>query len=292
MDIVGKIKQFFLDDTKKALLDIDSSVDVDSTKIAGKGQIGKFIAKSSKVAIDNSTHNHFHINLPDNINPEMEEFSKIQEEIKKQFANGNVQFLAEQSDGIIIGYKDFERNSSYIETINFFRGKVSSADFQFLRTGLYVRYLVDNNRKDEALRIKDNAIRNNQRARNIINLASDGYFEEYIKPIYDSNDEEVFKIEYEEVVNYLPEIVFVNNSMDVKKIMKEVEGKLMRSEQYHLQVKCITVNGLNQSVDIIRKSEPEIRKKYPDCKINLQTDGSSGTSLRGKMRIELPVLSK
>lgn len=120
-------------------------------------------------------------------------------------------------------------------------------------------------------------------------MASAGYFEEYIQPIFENNDKVTFDNEYEEVVNYLPEIIFVNNSMTVDKIMSELDKKLALSAQYHLQVQCIMINGLNQCVQRIRESEAIIREKYPTYKINLQTDGSSKTLLRGKMRIELPI---
>ena len=289
MSIIDKITSFFSSKEDRAILDLDSSVDVDSTKTAGNGQVGKLVNKKGNVNIDNSTHNYFRINLPQGIKPGTKDFDDIKDELRKQFNELNVQFLTEQSDKIVIGFKDFEQSSPYSKIADFFTDKISTTDLQFLRTGLYVRYLSDNGHRDEAIKIKDESIRNNPRARNIINLASAGYFEEYIQPIFENNDKVTFDNEYEEVVNYLPEIIFVNNSMTVDKIMSELDKKLALSAQYHLQVQCIMINGLNQCVQRIRESEAIIREKYPTYKINLQTDGSSKTLLRGKMRIELPI---
>jgi hypothetical protein len=287
MSILQKILSFFSAKEDKALLDIDG-IDINSTKTTGKGQFGKVKNKNSSTTIDNSTNNYCIINLPPNITPNSPDFSTIKSEIRKQFTSKNLQFLAKQSDEIIVSYKNFEQNSQYKQTIDFFRQKISITDLQFLRTGLYIRYLLANNLKEKALKTKDGAIRNNPRARNIINLASAGYFEDYIQPIYENNDEKTFQDEYEEVVNYLPEIIFVNNSMTVEKIITEIEEKLSRSQQYHIEVKCIMINGLNQSVAIIKDAEPKIRSKYPKLKITLQVDGSNEL-LRGKMRIDLPL---
>jgi len=286
MSILDIFRKFLKDDETKALIDLDSNVDIDSKKTAGKGQVGKILNKGDgDVVINNNNYNV--IQLPSDIKPNSEEFKEITKIVKAEFEQGGLQLIEKQYDDIIIGYKDFEKNSSYVEIANFFKGKICESDFQNLRTGLYIRYLSDNNRKDEALRIKDNSIRNNQRTRNIINLASAGYFEDYIQPIYENNDIEIFKNEYEEVVCYMPEIIFVNNKMTVGNIMSEIEEKLAHSEQYHLQVKCIMINGLNQCVDIIKESEEVIRKKYPKYNVYLEIGGSTSTLLSAKMKIKL-----
>ena len=88
----------------------------------------------------------------------------------------------------------------------------------------------------------------------------------------------------------MPEIVFVNNNMTVNDVVREVDKRICRSMRYHLDVRAVTVNGLNQSVKTIQEAEPILRDKYKECNIALTTEGSVSSLLKGKLRIELPLM--
>ena len=100
----------------------------------------------------------------------------------------------------------------------------------------------------------------------------------HIKSIYES-DPSSFNAEYEEIVKHMPEIVFVNNNMTVNDVVREVDERTCRSMRYHLDVRAVTVNGLNQSAKTIQEAEPILCKKR---NITLTTEGSVSSLLKGK----------
>lgn len=55
--------------------------------------------------------------------------------------------------------------------------------------------------------------------------------------------------------------VFINNSITVNDVVREVDKRIYRSMRYYLDVRAVTVNGLDQSVKAIQEAEPILRKK-------------------------------
>lgn len=287
MGFIDRLKEFLAGSTPKALLEVKSDVSVESGHKAERDQI-KSIKKNGSVNITNITYN---FTLPPNFQDDTSQFIPLQKEMLKQFQSGDIQFVSKESDADITGYRDFEASTNAGELIAFFKEKIPEIDLQLLRVGLYVKFLSEKGSKEEALRVKDGAIRGRQRARNIINLASAGYFESYIRPIFENNIGGANpKEEYEEAVTYMPETVFVHNNMKAPEVLSEIEKRMEQREKYHMQVKCIMVNGLNSCVKIIYEVEATMRKEHPECNISVQTNGSVTTLLRCKMRIELPEL--
>lgn len=272
MSILDTFKRFMKGGDSKALMDIQANTEINSTQTntSGTGQTGKIKAKN--VSIDNSTHNYYTITIP----PNAELPDELKSFIKKEFDEGKIQFITQSSDNDLEDYNQFEKNSSdELDTINFFKDKLSLKDLQCLRTGLYIKQLQTKN-KQKAIRIKDRAtLQGGQRTRNIINMASAGYFESYIRPIFENRSHEEALQEYEEIANYLPENIFVNKGMSKQKILTAVENKISEKEKYHLQVKKITINGLGTCADTIKKTKKNLEEKFPDYEILLDTKESN-----------------
>ena len=280
MLVFDKIKEFLGRAKADALL--TSNVETSSN---ARDRIKNVTNKGDgTINIQNTTNNYYTINIDPQSLPE--DWGESKELLRKRFNDGEIRFVAGQADTEIGDYKRFS-NSAKNDVAQFFKGKISGTDMSYLRVGLYVDYLATVD-PQKAKTVRENSIRD-ARSRNIINLASAGYFETYIKPIYES-DPSSFNVEYEEIVKYMPETVFVNNNMTVNDVVREVDKRICRSMRYHLDVRSVTVNGLNQSVKTIKEAEPILRDKYKECNIALTTDGSVSSLLKGKLRIELPLM--
>ena len=123
------------------------------------------------------------------------------------------------------------------------------------------------------------------RARNIINLASAGFIEGYVVPVCQADSNNAQKI-YNDIVEDLPGIVFVNSSMDVPRTMEIIEEKINDRERYHWEINSISVNGLNSCVKTILRVRDEMKKKHPDLKMVYNSSEEDGFE-RGELRILL-----
>lgn len=282
MTILDAFKRFLKGSDPKALMDIEANTDINSAKTntSGTGQTGK-IKNKGTVQIDNSTNYNFTINIPSDgdISEETKKF------LREEFSKNNIQFLFQPSDHEIEDYNKFEKRSPQTDIIEFFKDKISPEDLQCLRTGLYVGELTKTN-KNRAVQIKDRASLRGKRTHNIINIASAGYFELYIKPLFENKPIEEARQDYEEIVTFLPEFIFVHNNMSEQDIISELKKKITQKEKYHLQVKQIIISGLGSSVKTITSAHPKIIKKYPNYSVSLTTSDNN-TLKQAKLIINL-----
>ena len=268
----------------KALLDVETNVDTTNSKTqtSGTGQTGKIRNKNGPIIIDNSTHTYNNvINIP--LESLIDEESK--KLIKNQFNQGNLQFVYQPSDSELIDFNKFEKESDQLNLAEYFYGKISNEDLQYLRTGLYIRMLSTKNKR-RATMIKERAVAGNRRARNIINMASAGYFENYIKPIFENSSLEEATEEYENIVTFLPEFIFVNKTMGVDDIINGVQAKLDQKNKYHLRVQQIVINGLESCSDTIAMAEPKLAKQFPEYDLFIEKK-KSGKLRQARLTISL-----
>ena len=283
MSFIDTIRRFLSGDDEKALMDINANINSTSSKTqtSGTGQTGKIKNKSGSITVDNSTNTYNIINLP----PGQPIDEDVKSLLREQFAKGELQFVYQPSDIELVGYNEFEKQSNQIDLIKYFADKISSEDLQYLRTGLYIRQLSTTDKK-RAVAIKERAAIGNKRARNIINMASAGYFENYIKPIFENSPKDEANKEYENIVKYLPEFIFVNNAMSIQDIVDEVQSRLEQKEKYHLHVQQIIISGLESCADTISKAEPELTKRYPEYDLSMEKR-KSGQLQQAKLTIIL-----
>ena len=282
MTILDAFKRFLKGSDSKALMDIEANTDINSAKTntSGTGQTGK-IKNKGTVQIDNSTNYNFTINIP----PDGDISEETKKFLREEFSKNNIQFLFQPSDHEIEDYNKFEKRSPQTNIIEFFKDKISPEDLQCLRTGLYVGELTKTN-KNRAVQIKDRASLRGKRTHNIINIASAGYFELYIKPLFENKPIEEARQDYEEIVTFLPEFIFVHNNMSEQDIISELKKKITQKEKYHLQVKQIIISGLGSSVKTITSTHPKIIKKYPNYSVSLTTSDNN-TLKQAKLIINL-----
>lgn len=266
---------------------VDTDVSTSSVKESGTGQLEKLKNKNGTVRIDNSRNTTVSINiLFDGKNDE--EKRQIAREIFEEFNNRGARIVSAKSVDEIAGYNDYAQKSGDEDLVEFFRNKISSFDLQILKTGFYIRHLTNCREFEKAKQIRANAVRANSRAQNIINLVTEGYFESYIKPIFEESDDTAALEHYDEVVTYLPEMVFVHNEMTVFDIVEKVESKIAQRARYHaVEVKRIMVNGIGlQCVQNIMEAQVELSRRHPEYNYSFN-DPHMGTMRRGRLEIIL-----
>lgn len=260
--------------------EVSSDIKVDKAGAQDSGRVGKIVAKKG------ATVNLNIVSITGRTIPkEGKQLEEFKESLLEAFRRGDVQFVEEQASKDIAGYNDTIKKSESTEVIDYLEGKVPPEDLLYMRTGLYVKKLNDDGNGQDAKRIRDNACRNSQRARNIINLVSAGFLDEYILPIYQANYDDAVE-RYNEIVEQMPTLVFVSQGMTVDKAMAIIEDKIRNKEQYHWEVKLISVNGLNRCIKIIYKIKDEIQAKYPEFELEMIQKDVHGIS-RGELRILL-----
>ena len=276
--------------TERSGVDVDAKVDTDvttsSARESGTGQLEKLINKGGTVHVDNSCST-ININFLFD-GKDDEEKKQIARDIFAEFSNRNSKLVCEKSASEVAEYNAYAQGSDDSVLVEFFSNKISSFDLQVLKTGLYIRYLTNCREFEKAKQIRDKAIRANSRAQNIINLVTEGYFESYIKPIFEESDDIAALEHYDEVVTYLPEMVFVHSEMTVPDIVEKVESKITQRARYHaVEVKRIMVNGIGlQCVQNIMEAQVELSRRHPEYNYSFN-DPHMGTMRRGRLEIIL-----
>ncbi len=273
---------------KNPSVDVDTTIDTNvatsSKRDSGTGQLEKLVNKGGTVNVDNSVVN---INILFDGKNDSEKQEQVRE-LLDMFREHGVMLVDKKSAGEVAEYNDYAKNSRDRSLIDFFRNRIPDLDLQVLKTGLYIRYLTEQQEFEKVKRIRANAVRANGRAQNIINLVSEGYFESYIKPIFEEADGWDVLEHYNEVVTYLPEMVFVNNEMSIMDIVDKVESKISQRERYHaVEVRRIMVNGIGiQCVQNIMGAQLELSKRYPGYNYTF-SDPHMGVMRRCRLEILL-----
>ena len=185
--------------------------------------------------------------------------------------------MAQQSENLAQDIKTNISNKDDIKTIEFFAGKIPSEDVYILQSAVYIKKVFDRGGDIEGLK---SGIRNRygNRGVNICNLYSAGYFETWIKPLYESfASSEDFKQEsfldaYELIVGEYPFAIFVHRAMSPKEIEQVADKKIKECLTYG--IKTLSVHGIgSDNVVTILQAVAEIKKKY-GFKTNLELKGS------------------
>jgi hypothetical protein len=97
-------------------------------------------------------------------------------------------------------FDKYEKNNPDKTMLKFFKDKIPKEDFEALRVSLFIRALYKDN--ENIFQVKKDVIKKfGERGKNITNLCSAGYFENFIKPLY----EEIGGVrrERKELIKYL-----------------------------------------------------------------------------------------
>lgn len=198
-----------------------------------------------------------------------ETLEQVKEALLPAFEQGDIILLQQDSKKLLKDYKEFEAHPDTKSLLEFFKGKISELDYRLLETGLYESFLLENDQIQKAQQIKGDIIeRYGVRGKNILNLASAGYFATHIKPLYealstqDSFDPASFNKEYEQIVDELPFAIFVHSGLHEEEILDELTKKAEKNIRYGVKEETIILNGFGTNADRIEKLIPELKKRY------------------------------
>lgn len=217
--------------------------------------------KSSKIVINKGPVTNINIAAlrpQDKIN--------LQEALRAGLQTTSPLLIEESSDQLLRAYQATERHNNQL--IDFFRGKIPSGDINILRSSLFLKSQLDTRGPTERLK-EDIVQKYGERGRNIANLCSAGYYEEYIKPLFEKNvllsDENSLKKFwdiYEIIVTQFPIAIFVSKNLTSQKLKTEILEKIKLNKKYGIGY--LNIHGIGgENVDKISEiiSEKEIRKE-------------------------------
>lgn len=192
---------------------------------------------------------------------------QLQDAILPAFNNGEIITLQDDSQLLLKSYKDFKEDPKTSDLLKFFSGKISQLDLRLLETGLYEAHLLETDQKEKAQKIKADVISQyDQRGKNILNLASGGYYQTHIRPLYEAleSQEHVgdFKKEYEQIVQELPFAIFVHSGISEEDALNMLYEKAAKNIQYGVREETIILNGFGSNAERIENLIPELNRKY------------------------------
>ncbi|MEK6926981.1 MAG: hypothetical protein AABX11_00970 [Nanoarchaeota archaeon] len=166
---------------------------------------------------------------------------KIKEIVKENISAGNT-FLERNTSKLLYRLNDFKNKKEYNSILEFFKNIISITDYEALETSLFLRHIFICGGEVSKFK-RDIRERFGERGKNIANLCTAGYFEEFLIPLYNSSKERFSEL-YELTVSKSPFAIFVHASMNESEIMAELTSKLEISKKYGL--KFIHIHGISE----------------------------------------------
>ena len=177
----------------------------------------------------------------------------------------NYTLLEDQSNALIEDFRIKDGSSDSRKTLEFLRDKIPAEDFPIWRAALYLAACVAEGEKVADLKA-DIITRYGTRGRNIANLCSAGYLEDWLIPAYkvfkensenESSAIDKFQILYRIIVEEVSFSVFVSYWMKSEEIKKLIQNKMETNLNYG--VKFVNIHGIGKrNVKIIRAIIEEI----------------------------------
>ena len=259
----------------QALLSGDKSLHLNFLNNSGKS------VKNSRKSTSAITNN---FNGPVNIinfnGPLDDSTRKTLQPLIDSFEKKQVLFLADEPKKLLSDVTRSEEDDLVRGLLNFFKPKLSVRDFLMMRTGLYLKYLRDNNRKDAATKLWKQALENNTpREKRIINLASADYFHTYFRPLYKhlskgENAQAKFEKQFENILDELTFAIFVPSNMTTDGIVEKVILLAVKNIRYGVQTEIISLHATGRGlVERVKEAVRILKPKFPVIKVNAVSKG-------------------
>lgn len=202
--------------------------------------------------------------------------TKLQKLLKRQLSTESP-LLDSEYKARAEDYKEKIGQSDNQVLLEFFADILPQEDLNILRAALYIRTIFKEYHGD-VTQLKIQLISQyGIRAANITNLCSAGYFESWIRPLYEEMSkkpgfkEEKFLEIYEEIVRYSPFAFFVNRAMSDSEVVQHIMNKIERMKRYG--IKTLNIHGIGHSnVAKVKKALEEIENKVKCTKSILEED--------------------
>jgi len=170
--------------------------------------------------------------------------------------------------------EDFKQKDGSQDTkkiLDYLRNKIPVPDIPIWRVSLYLKKCFEAGEKVGSLK-SDISARYGERGRNICNLCSSNYIEDWLMPTYDlleknSENKDValkkFKALYAKMVEELPFSVFVSSQDKEGEIRARIEIKMEANIKYG--IKFLNIHGIgHRNIKRIYDTIKHIKKRYPN----------------------------
>jgi len=214
------------------------------------------------VNVDKSDKRKVVLNLPNKKAIELtDKESKKLFKLLPQAVEDGYTLLEEKFDTKIQSYKKIISSNDNQKIIEYFKGKIPLLDLPILKASLYLKSLLDKGKKTWNIK-KEIILCYGKRGKNISNLCSAGYFETWIKPLYEKmaespNFEKKDFIQiYNEIVENSPFALFVSSGMKSSEIKKALLDKVKTISNYG--IRQLNIHGIGD------KNMTKIRETIKD----------------------------
>lgn len=224
---------------------IDSVLHVDISTIRLNSPNVKLKAKNSIVIINNPEKDPLSFDkngerVTINIHKLEKEQQKVLGEIIKEAFEEDKELFKENLLEYAEGLDDYKEADPDKEFLSYFKDKLTKEDFEILRISLFLRSR--HRLKENISKIKEDIVKKfGDRGKNIANLCSSGYFENFIKPLWEAIHESVedkeeankeFYTIFELIVKNGLLALFVHHSMTVDTLSSLIAKRIKESARY------------------------------------------------------------
>lgn len=196
-----------------------------------------------------------------------EEKQETLELLAQSFKKGAVLFVDDESKRLADSLEAAENRDAQGTLVEFFKDKLKPRDWQILRTGLYIDFLLGQGVPTREIR--ESVIKNHgTRGKNLLNLATAGHFESHIKPMYEELSRapdftiNVFYEEFERILREMPFAIFVNSMITAEQLTEMINERAEAAMAYSVDQRKIYVHAWGPNVKTVEACLSEIGKKY------------------------------
>lgn len=184
-----------------------------------------------------------------------EEQKKELKQITKEYIEEGNKLLKTETSQTLHSIEDYNREnkSKDKQILDFFKDVIPDEDLDALEASLFLRSEFRKGNETIVKKIKrDIRIKFGDRGNNISNLCTAGYFENFLRELYNvSKEKEKFDQLYESIVSDSVLAVFVNKEMSTRALTEEIKKKIEASLRYGLE--AIFIHGIGkQNISTIK----------------------------------------
>ncbi len=186
-------------------------------------------------------------------------------------------FLEKEAEKRIIDIKEKLNLKTTKDILEFYRDKISPWHLSALEASLYLREAFNQGEAIEKMKW-DIIHKFGTEGKNISNLCSSGYFEGYIKELYNEMSShslpiQDFQYRFREIIRDSPFAVFVNHYMKKEDIKMQIDLKMQRFQGYGIDF--LAIHGIgSENVKKIQEIIYELQHERGDIKMEMKQEAS------------------
>ena len=226
----------------------------------------KHVLKNKVKAKDNATVNQ-NVVVLNFVNASKKEKEEALGLLADKFGKGDILFLDDESKKLADSVAAAEDREPEGRLVEFFKNKLKPRDWQILRTGLYIEFLVIQGINTQSIR--EAVIQNHgTRGKNLLNLAAAGHFETHIKPLYEELSKstgftiDLFYEEFERILLEMPFAIFVNNTITQEELADMINERVEAARAYSVDKRKVYVHAWGPNVRTVDSCLAGLGQKY------------------------------